>query len=75
VVYQTETSIVESLPFVSFSDGKFTVEATTESQAGTYTAQISIKVGDYLLDSQWLLEVVDLCANTIIQEDANLSEI
>jgi hypothetical protein len=42
---------------------------------GTYTALISIQVGDYLLDSQWLLEVVDLCADTIIQEDSALTGI
>ena len=66
---------MESLPFVSFSDGKFTVEATKAEEAGIYTAFISIQVDGYLLDSMWTLEVKDLCLNTVLQADANLKDL
>jgi hypothetical protein len=42
---------------------------------GTYTALITTKVEDTYLVSEWKLQVLNLCAETVIQADENLKDV
>lgn len=60
---------------MKFEGERFIVEITDHAYVGIYLAKITIKVEDAFIEYEWKLEVLNLCALTIIKADNNINKL